>query len=136
MENKQAGHGTTHIAGDDSTHEPAEHEGKTSDKTLDQPLAEEHVNTQEQRNQDWTRGGAADSRRDNAGEPLRTDTTSAPPLDMPDELEAKLDDVMANPHSDAQEGEGAPPEDPGGEAKTGSGEQDPMRQTGGGQSGG
>jgi len=35
-------------------------------------------------------------------------TDPAPTLDMPSELEDKLDEVMANPHSDAQEGDDAP----------------------------
>lgn len=96
--------------------------------TLDSPLAEEDVHTQEQRNQPWTQGGSDDPRRD-GGDPLRTGTEPAPTLDMPGELEDKLDDIMANPSSDAQDttdtqGEPGPL---GGMPKTGSGEQDPMR---------
>lgn len=96
--------------------------------TLDSPLAEEDVNTQEQRNQTWTQGGSNDPRREESG-PSRVSTQPAPTLDMPAELEGKLDDIIANPSSDAQDttdtqGEPGPL---GGMPKTGSGEQDPMR---------
>ena len=125
-ENKQEGMGTTHKPGDDSTHEPGDQQGEDKrTMTLDSPLAEEDVHTQEQRNQAWTQDGAQDPRR-GEGEPLRTDDTSPPTLDMPDALEDKLEDIMANPHSDAEEGH----EEEmglGGIPKTGSGEQDPMR---------
>lgn len=103
-------------------------------ESLDKPLADEHVNTQEQRNQAWTTGPGRQE-----DEPMRMqDSSPAPTLDRPQELEDKLDEVMANPHSDAQDttdtqGE---PRELGGMPKTGSGEQDPMTQTGGGQAGG
>lgn len=136
-ENLQAGMGTTHVPGDDQTHEPGDRQGKSGTRaTLDTPLADEHVHTDEQRNQQWTSQAPTDPRRDNEGEPLRIDGTSAPTLERPDELENKLDEVMASPHSDAQKGEGAPDGELGGMPKTGSGEQDPMRQAGGGQAGG
>jgi hypothetical protein len=130
MENSQAEKSQTHVPGDDSTHEPGDQQGEAKrTMTLDSPLAEEDVNTQEQRNQAWTQGGSDDPRRD-GGDPLRLGTTEpAPTLDRPAELENKLDEVMANPHSDAQDttdtqGEPGPL---GGLPKTGSGEQDPMR---------
>lgn len=120
-----------------STQQPGEGREAAGDSKegLDEPLAEEHVHTQEQRNQPWTEGGSQDARRDDEGEPLRTDATPPPTLDMPSELEDKLDDVMAHPHSDAEETSDTGG-DLGGVPKTGSGEQDPMGQTGGGQSGG
>lgn len=135
MENTQAGHDTKHIPGDDATHEPGDQQGKGgTGKTLDQPLAEEDVHTQEQRNQSWTQEGSDDPRR-GEGEPLRTDATPPPTLDMPSELEDKLDDVTANPSNETK-----PTHDTGGQLgglpKTGSGEQDPMGQAGGGQHGG
>ena len=72
-----------------------------SKESLDEPLAEEHVNTQEQRNQSWTQGGSDDPRR-SEGEPLRTDDSSSPTLDMPSELEDKLDEVVANPSNETE----------------------------------
>lgn len=120
-----------------STQQPGEGREAAGDSKegLSEPLAEEHVNTQEQRNQSWTQGGSQDARRDDEGEPMRTDDSSPPTLDMPDELESKLDDVVANPSNETE-----PTHDTGGELggmpKTGSGEQDPMGQMGGGQSGG
>lgn len=135
-ENTQTGMDTKHVPGDDSTHEPGDEQGKGgTSKTLDQPLAEEDVNTQEQRNQSWTQEGSDDSRR-GEGEPMRSENTgSTPTLDMPDELEDKLEDVKANPSNETE-----PTHDTGGQLggmpKTGSGEQDPMSQQGGGQSGG
>lgn len=113
-----------------STQQPGDdRRGKGDSKeTLQDPLAEEHVHTQEQRNQDWTKGTDESDERRQEGEPLRTDTQPADTLDRPSELEDKLDDVMAHPHSDAQDttdtqGEPGPL---GGMPKTGSGEQDPM----------
>lgn len=103
MEDTPTGHQTTHVAGDDQTHEPGDHQGESSGNTLDQPLADEHVSTDQQRNQAWTSQSPTDPRRDNEGEPLRTDSTPPPTMDMPADLEAKLDDVMAHPHSDAEE---------------------------------
>ncbi|MBW3580043.1 MAG: hypothetical protein KY431_03290 [Actinobacteria bacterium] len=130
MENRQEGHDTSHVPGDDRTHEPAEKGGKNT-KTLDSPLAEEDVHTPQQRDQSWTPGEATGPRRE---EPMRVEGNMAPPLDMPSELEDKLEQVNANPHSDAQEtsdtqGE---PRPLGGMPKTGSGEQDPGGQMGGG----
>ena len=119
-----------------STQQPGEGREAAGDSKegLDEPLAEEHVHTQEQRNQPWTQGGSDDPRR-GEGEPMRTDSSSPPTLDMPDELEDKLDEVVANPSNETE-----PTHDTGGELggmpKTGSGEQDPMGQMGGGQSGG
>ncbi len=137
--NMQTGMETTHVAGDDQTHEPAEEPGKSGTaKTLDSPLADEDVRTDQQRNQSWTSQSPTDPRRENEGEPLRSDSQPPPTMDMPDDLEAKLDDVMAHPHSDAEdtsETQGGHRE-LGGLPKTGSGEQDPMRQAGGGQFGG
>ena len=139
MENSQTGHGTSHVPGDDRTHEPGDKQGKsgTSD-SLDAPLASEDVHTQEQRNQSWTSEAPTDERREGLDDPMRIQGTSAPPLDMPQDLQSKLEDVEANPHSDAQDttdtqGE---PRELGGLPKTGSGEQDPMGQAGGGQHGG
>ena len=117
-----------------STQEPGQGRQSEGDsaESLDQPLADEHVHTQEQRNQEWTTGpGRQDDDR-------RVEGASAPPLDMPQDLQSKLDEVQANPHSDAQDttdtqGE---PRDLGGMPKTGSGDQDPMGQAGGGQAGG
>ena len=131
----QTGMDTKHIPGDDSTHEPGDQQGKAgTTKRLDQPLAEEDVNTQEQRNQAWTQEGSDDPRR-GEGEPMRSENTAPPTLDMPDELEDKLEEVVANPSNDTE-----PNRDTGGQLgglkKTGSGEQDPMRNTGGGQFGG
>ncbi len=136
MENRQEGHATTHVAGDDQTHEPAEEPGKSgTSKALDDPLAEEDVHTPMQRDQGWTQGEPTGPRRE---EPMRIEGEMAPPLDMPQQLDDKLDEVMANPHSDAQDtsdtqGE---PRELGGMPRTGSGEQDPGGQAGGGQSGG
>ena len=130
MENQQAGQSTSHVPGDDQTHEPGE-QGGTTKETLSSDLAEEDVHTQEQRNQQWTSGP---SRGD--GEAQRPAEAPGATLDMPSELEDKMDEVMANPHSDAQVGGDTGDEDLGGLPKTGSGEQDPMGQTGGGQSGG
>ncbi len=115
-----------------STQEPGEGREAEGDakEGLDKPLADEHVHTQEQQNQQWTTGASREM------DESPQDSQPAPTLDMPQELEDKLDDVMAHPHSDAEKGGGAPDDNPGGEAKTGSGEQDPMSQTGGGQSGG
>ena len=115
-----------------STQQPGEGREAAGDSKegLDEPLAEEHVNTQEQRNQPWTQEGSDDPRR-GEGEPMRTDSSSPPTLDMPDELESKLDEVVANPTNETE-----PTHDTGGELggvpKTGSGEQDPMGQMGGG----
>lgn len=75
---------------------------------VNEPLPEEAVRTQEQRNQAWTEDGEGDSRRQDqktiheAGDP-------PPTLDRSQELKDKLDDVEANPHSDAEktgDGEG------------------------------
>lgn len=124
-ENLQEGHATSHVAGDDRTHEPGEESAKSgTSKTLDSDLAEEHVNTPQQRDQSWTPGQPTGPRGD---EPLRHDVKPVETLDNP--AEGKLDEVMANPHSDAQDttdtqGEPGPL---GGMPKTGSGEQDPMR---------
>ena len=131
----QTGMDTTHLPGDDDTHEPGDQQGKGgTSKTLDQPLAEEDVNTQEQRNQSWTQEGSDDPRR-GEGEPMRSDSTAPPTLDRPPELEDKLEEVVANPTNETE-----PTHDTGGELgglpKTGSGEQDPMGQAGGGQFGG
>ncbi len=128
--NPQAGEATTHVPGDDRTHEPAEHGGKDV-KSFSSDMNEEDVNTPQQRDQAWTPGEATGPRRE---EPMRIEGGTTPPLDMPSELEDKLDQVKANPHSDAQEtsdtqGE---PRPLGGMPKTGSGEQDPMGQMGGG----
>ncbi len=130
MENRQEGHTTSHVPGDDRTHEPAEHGGKDV-KTFSSDMAEEDVNTPMQRDQAWTPGEATGPRRD---EPMRIEGNMAPPLDLPSNLENKLDEVKANPHSDAQDttdtmGEPGPL---GGMPKTGSGEQDPMSSPGGG----
>ncbi len=140
MTNSPTGHDASHLAGNDSTHEPGDQQGKSeTTKTLDSPLADEDVNTKEQRNQGWTSQEPSDPRRYNEGEPLRQqDSSPAPTVDRPQGLKDKLDDVQAHPHSDAQDttdtqGEPGPL---GGMPKTGSGEQDPMRQAGGGQHGG
>ena len=95
---------------------------------VDKPLADEDVNTQEQVNQDWTSQSESDPRRQE-GDPHRVGTEPASPLDRPSDLENKLDEVMANPHSDAQDATDTQgePRPLGGVAKTGSGEQDPMR---------
>ena len=120
-----------------NTQQPGEGREAAGDSTesLDEPLAEEHVNTQEQRNQPWTREGSPDPRRQNEGEPQRVDSKPAPTLDMPDELEEKLEEVKAHTGSDAE-----PNQDTGGPLgglpKTGSGDQDPMKQAVGGQAGG
>ena len=110
-----------------TTQQPGEGREAEGDavESLDEPLAEEHVRTQEQRNQAWTQDGAEDPRR-GEGEPMRTDTTAPPTLDRPDALEDKMEEVMANPHSDAEEGHDEEM-GLGGVPKTGSGEQDPMR---------
>jgi hypothetical protein len=83
-----------------STQEPGEGREAEGDaqEGLDQPLADEHVHTDEQRNQQWTTGASRE-----VDEPLREDSQPAPTLDMPQELEDKLDDIEAHPHSDAQE---------------------------------
>jgi hypothetical protein len=128
MENKQAGHTTTHAPGDDRTHEPGEHGGKDV-KTLDSNLAEEDVNTPHQRNQGWTDGPGREG-----DDPLRIEGTMAPPLDRPQGLESKLDEVTSNPHSDAQDAtdtQGNPEEKLGGQPMTGSGGQDPGSTQGG-----
>jgi hypothetical protein len=122
-ENLQEGGATSHVTGDDRTHEPAEH-GGTEAKTLDSDLAEEHVNTPQQRDQSWTPGEPTGPRGD---EPLRQDVKPVDPLPHP--AQDQLDQVKANPGSDAQDttdtqGEPGPL---GGLPKTGSGEQDPMR---------
>jgi hypothetical protein len=122
-ENLQEGHATSHVPGDDQTHEPAEHGGKGA-KTLSSDLAEEHVNTPQQRDQSWTPGEPTGPRGD---EPLRQDVKPVDPL--PNPAQGKVDEVVANPSSDAQDttdtqGEPGPL---GGLPKTGSGEQDPMR---------
>lgn len=116
-----------------STQEPGDDrraKGDSKETLQNSPLAEEHVHTQEQRNQTWTKGTDESDPRRHEGEPLRSDTTPAETLDRPSELEDKLDDVMSHPHSDAQDttdtqGEPGPL---GGMPKTGSGDQDPMRQ--------
>ena len=128
--NPQAGEATTHIPGDDRSHEPAEHGGKST-KTLSSDLAEEDVNTPQQRDQAWTPGEPTGPRRE---EPLRIEGTMAPPLDMPQDLENKLDDGMANPHSDAQDTtdtQGNPEEKLGGLPVSGDVAQDPGTTTGG-----
>ncbi len=128
MENRTAGHDTTHQPGDDQTHEPAEQGGKST-KTLDSDLAEEDVHTPEQRNQDWTPGPGRQG-----DDPQRIEGTTAPPLDMPSALEDKMDEVMANPHSDAQDTtdtQGDPEEKLGGQALSGDSAQDPGTTTGG-----
>jgi hypothetical protein len=89
-----------------STQEPGDErqaKGDSKETFENQPLDEAHVRTQEQRNQMWTAGtGDSDPRRAE-GEP-RSDTQPAETLDMPQALEDKLDDVMADPHSDAEKG--------------------------------
>ncbi|HWH33867.1 MAG TPA: hypothetical protein VNT56_00930 [Acidimicrobiales bacterium] len=103
---------------------------------INEPLSEDAVNTQEQRNQAWTRDNEGDPRRDQPTEHQAGDPP--PPLDRPDELEQRLDDVVSNPSSDAQDtsdtqgGAG----ELGGVPKTGDLDNDPMRQAQGGQSGG
>lgn len=92
---------------------------------VNEPLPEEDVNTPEQRDQKWT---AAEPSGPRGEEPLRHDVKPVEPLDMPGELQDKLEDVKSHPHSDAQDttetqGEPGPL---GGMPKTGSGEQDPM----------
>lgn len=108
-----------------STQEPGEGREAEGDavESLDEPLAEEHVHTQEQRNQAWTQGGGDDPRQ-RQGEAMsgQASTDPAPTLDMPSDLEDKLDDVMAHPHSDAQKGEGGTSGQGGGMPKTGSGD--------------
>lgn len=101
-----------------NTQQPGESREAEGDaaESLDEPLAEEHVRTQEQRNQEWTADETPDPRRDSEGEPLRTGSTPPPTLDMPTDLENKLDEVMANPHSDAEEGGGAAEQASGGHA--------------------
>lgn len=93
-----------------NTQQPGEGREEEGDavESLDKPLAEEHVRTQEQRNQPWTEDGTSDPRREGQGMTGQVSTDPAPTLDMPSELEDKLDEVMANPHSDAQEGDAAP----------------------------
>ncbi len=90
---------------------------------VNEPLPEEDVNTPQQRDQKWT---AAEPTGPRGEEPLRQDVKPVEPLENP--AQDKLDDVTANPHSDAQDttdtqGEPGPL---GGMEKTGSGEQDPM----------
>lgn len=69
---------------------------------VNEPLPEEAVHTQEQRNQAWTEDGEGDPRRQDqkttheAGDP-------PPTLDLPQALEDELDDIEANPSSDAEE---------------------------------
>ena len=92
-----------------STQQPGDERqarGDSKETFENQPLDEAHVRTQEQRNQDWTRGTDEGDSRRQEGEPLRTDSPPAETLDMPSELEDKLDDVMSHPHSDAQKGTG------------------------------
>lgn len=98
---------------------------------VNEPLPDDAVNTQEQANQDWTRQSDSDERRGDRteSEPLRAEQKPVEPLDMPGELQDKLEDVKSHPHSDAQDttdtqGEPGPL---GGVEKTGSGDQDPMR---------
>ena len=91
---------------------------------INEPLPEEDVNTPQQRDQKWTAGEPTGPRGE---EPLRHDVKPVETLENP--AQDKLDDVMANPHSDAQDtsdtqGEPGPL---GGVEKTGSGDQDPMR---------
>jgi hypothetical protein len=90
-----------------STQEPGDErraKGDSKETFENQPLDEAHVRTQEQRNQLWTAGSDESDPRRHEGEPLRTDSQPAETLDMPQDLEDKLDDVMANPHSDAEKG--------------------------------
>jgi hypothetical protein len=96
-----------------STQEPGEGREAEGDaqEGLDQPLADEHVHTDEQRNQQWTTGASRE-----VDEPLREDSQPAPTLDMPQELEDKLDDIEAHPDSDAQEGTGGAEQAGGDEA--------------------
>jgi hypothetical protein len=96
---------------------------------VNEPLSDDAVNTQEQVNQDWTAQSDSDERRHEAGggDPLRVENKPVEPLDNP--AQGKVDEVVANPSSDAQDttdtqGEPGPL---GGLPKTGSGEQDPMR---------
>ncbi|MBW3645330.1 MAG: hypothetical protein KY441_07485, partial [Actinobacteria bacterium] len=70
---------------------------------VNEPLSDDAVNTQEQVNQDWTSQSDSDERRGdrNESEPLRAEQKPVEPLDNP--AEGKLEEVMANPHSDAQD---------------------------------
>lgn len=93
---------------------------------VNEPLSDDAVNTQEQVNQPWTAQSDPDERR-HEGDPLRIENKPVDPL--PNPAQDKLEDVKAHPHSDAQDttdtqGEPGPL---GGMPKTGSGEQDPMR---------
>ncbi|HEV2767951.1 MAG TPA: hypothetical protein VGV63_09650 [Acidimicrobiales bacterium] len=126
MPNYEEGMGTTHVAGDDTTHEPGQEPGKSgTSKTLDySELADKDVNTPQQRDQSWTPEEPTGPR---AEEPLRQEAKPVEPLPQP--AQDKLEEVKANPHSDAQDttdtqGEPGPL---GGMEKTGSGDQDPMR---------
>ena len=114
-----------------STQQPGEGREAAGDsvESLDEPLADEHVHTPEQRNQQWTSGP---SRGDD--DPLRIEGTTAPPLDMPSALEDKMEEVMANPHSDAQDTtdtQGDPEEKLGGQPLSGDSAQDPGSTMGG-----
>ncbi len=130
MENLQEGKATSHRPGDDRTHEPAEHGGKNV-KTFSSDMAEEDVHTPQQRDQAWTPGEATGPRRD---EPMRIEGNMAPPLDRPQGLKDKLQEVQENPSSDAQDASDTmgTPRPRGGLPKTGTGEQDPMSSPGGG----
>ncbi|MGI9120481.1 MAG: hypothetical protein ACR2G7_10265 [Acidimicrobiales bacterium] len=88
-----------------STQEPGDDRRGKGDKNegLSEPLADEHVRTQEQKNQAWTASDEHDPRRQETSDPLRVDPKPAETLDMPQELEDKLDDIEAHPSSDAQE---------------------------------
>lgn len=89
-----------------STQEPGDdRRGKGDEKEgLSQPLADEHVHTQEQKNQEWTTSDEHDPRRQESSDPLRTDAQPAETLDRPQELKDKLEDIEAHPSSDAEEG--------------------------------
>lgn len=101
-----------------STQEPGDdREAKGDEKEgLSEPLADEHVRTQEQKNQEWTTSDEHDTRRQETSDPLRTDATPSETLDMPQELEDKLDDIEAHPSSDAEKGTGGAEQASGGEA--------------------
>ncbi len=91
---------------------------------VNEPIPEEDVDTPQQRDQTWT---APEPTGPRGQEPLRHDVKPVEPVGNP--AQDKLEDVKANPHSDAQDttdtqGEPGPL---GGTEKTGSGDQDPMR---------
>lgn len=87
-----------------STQEPGDdREAKGDEKEgLSEPLADEHVRTQEQKNQEWTTSDEADPRLTETSDPMQTDSQPSETLDMPQELEDRLDDIEAHPSSDAQ----------------------------------